>query len=141
MAIWQDCRSHIRWDVALVHLYIFVIKRHILGPTLCPDAKKFAHLRLGLFIAQCSGGGLFSGGPIVICIDRDQLVTRLAEIRARTKNSIELSRRMIDHSFLRFRTSQRNLYAVQRSLELLNTLPKTTDSAMYRELAPDPAKN
>ena len=77
----------------------------------------------------------------MICIDRDQLVTRLAEIRARTKNSIELSRRMIDHSFLRFRTSQRNLYAVQRSLELLNTLPKTTDSAMYRELAPDPAKN
>ena len=77
----------------------------------------------------------------MICIDRDQLVTRLTEIRARTKKSIELSRRMIDHSFLRFRTSQRNLYAVQRSLELLNTLPKTTDSAMYRELAADPAKN
>lgn len=98
---------------------------------------------MGLFIAQSPDANYSQEDPIVICtmaIDRDQLVTRLDEIKARARNSIELSRRMIDHSFLCLKATHRNLYALQRSVELLNALPKTTDLAMYRELTADPAE-
>jgi hypothetical protein len=62
-------------------------------------------------------------------LDRDQLVARLDDIKSRTKRSIELSRSLVDQSFLRFKATHRNLYAAQRSQELLKALPKTSDSA------------
>jgi hypothetical protein len=69
-------------------------------------------------------------------IDRDQLFARLDDIKSRTKSSIEISRRLIDQSFLRFKATHRNLYAAQRSQELLNALPHTKDSAAAsRELS------
>ena len=67
-------------------------------------------------------------------IDRDQLFARLDDIKSRTKSSIETSRRLIDQSFLRFKATQRNLYAARRSQEQLNTLPNKKDSACgFRE--------
>ena len=62
-------------------------------------------------------------------IDRDQLFARLDSIKSRTKSSIEISRRLIEQSFLRFQATQRNLYAAQRSQERLNSLSQTKDSA------------
>ncbi|HUC99683.1 MAG TPA: hypothetical protein VMR88_14435 [Candidatus Polarisedimenticolaceae bacterium] len=62
-------------------------------------------------------------------IDRDQLFARLDDIKSRTKSSIEMSRRLVDKSFLRFRTTHRNLYAARQSQEQLNALPYNKDSA------------
>ena len=61
--------------------------------------------------------------------DWDQLFARLDDIKSRTKSSIEMSRRLIDESFLRFKTTHRNLYAAQLSQEQLNALPRKKDSA------------
>lgn len=74
-------------------------------------------------------------------LDRDQLVARLDDIKSRTKRSIELSRSLVDQSFLRFKATHRNLYAAQRSQELLKALPKTSDSgAGLRELSDHSAR-
>ena len=62
-------------------------------------------------------------------IDRDQLFARLDDIKSRTKSSIEISRRLIDQSFLRFKATHRNLYAAQQSQEQLNSLPQKKDPA------------
>ena len=62
-------------------------------------------------------------------IDRNQLFARLDDIKSRTKSSIEMSRRLIDQSFLRFKATHRNIYAAQRSQEQLNALPRKKDSA------------
>ena len=62
-------------------------------------------------------------------IDRAQLFARLDDIRSRTKSSIEISRRLIDQSFLRFEATHRNLYAAQRLHEQLNALPAKQDPA------------
>jgi len=75
----------------------------------------------------------------VICtvtMDRSQLLAELADIKAKTKSSVELSTRLIDQSFLRFKASHRNLYAVRRSQELLDALLKGLDSGVVcRELS------
>jgi RNase P subunit RPR2 len=69
-------------------------------------------------------------------IDPDQLFARLDDIRARTKSSIEISRRLIDQSFLRFKTTHRNLYAARQSQDRLNALPQTEEStSASRELS------
>ena len=62
-------------------------------------------------------------------IDRDQLFARLDDIKSRTKSSIEMSRRLIDESFLRFKATHRNIYAARRSQEQLNALLWKKDSA------------
>ena len=62
-------------------------------------------------------------------IDRDQLFARLDDIESRTKSSIEISRRLIDQSFLRFKATHRNLYAAQRLHEQLNAFPPKKDPA------------
>jgi hypothetical protein len=62
-------------------------------------------------------------------IDRDQLFARLDDIKSRTKSSIEISRHLVDQSFLRFKATHRNLYAAQRSHEQLNALPDIKNSA------------
>ena len=61
--------------------------------------------------------------------DRHQLFARLDEIKSRTKSSIEISRRLVDQSFVRFKATHRNLYAAQRSHEQLNALPDVQNSA------------
>jgi hypothetical protein len=70
--------------------------------------------------------------PFVIrrkAIDRDQLFARGDDIKSRTKRSIEISRRLIDESFLRFKATHRNLYAAQRLHEQLNAFPPKKDPA------------
>ena len=62
-------------------------------------------------------------------IDRDQLFARLDAIKSRTKSSIEISRRLVDQSFLRFKATHRNIYAAQQSHEQLNALPDVKNSA------------
>lgn len=62
-------------------------------------------------------------------IDRNQLFARLDDIKSRTKSSIEISRRLVDQSFVRFKATHRNLYAAQRSHEQLNALPDVKNSA------------
>jgi RNase P subunit RPR2 len=62
-------------------------------------------------------------------INRDLLFARLDDIKSRTRSSIEMSRRLIDQSFLRFKATHRNLYAAQRSQEQLNALSFKKDSA------------
>ena len=62
-------------------------------------------------------------------IDREQLFARLDEIKSRTKSSIEISRHLIDQSFLRFKATHRNLYAAQRSHEQLDALTERKDPA------------
>ena len=62
-------------------------------------------------------------------IDRNQLFARLDDIKSRTKSSIEISRLLIDQSFLRFKATHRNLYAAQRSHEQLNALPDVKNLA------------
>jgi hypothetical protein len=67
-------------------------------------------------------------------IDRDQLFARLDDIKSRTKSSIEMSRRLVDQSFLRFRATHRNLYAARQSQGQLNALRYKKDSAAgFRE--------
>lgn len=50
--------------------------------------------------------------------------------------------RLIDQSFLRFKETHCNLYAAQRSQELMSALPKTRDSAAVasRALPDQPSK-
>ena len=62
-------------------------------------------------------------------IDRDQLFARLDDIKSRTKSSIEISRRLIEQSFLRFKATHRNLYAAQQSQEQLDALTERKDPA------------
>jgi hypothetical protein len=87
---------------------------------------------LGPFIAPQKANHLTKEESIVIrskAIDRDQLFARLDAIKSRTKSSIEISRRLIDQSFLRLKVTHRNLYAAQRSHEQLNALPDVKNSA------------
>jgi hypothetical protein len=95
------------------------------------DSQKIRKLTAGS--VYCSAkANYFTGGVIVIrskAIDRDQLFARLDDIKSKTKSSIEISRRLIDQSFLRFNATHRNLYAAQRSQERLNALQQTRNSA------------
>jgi hypothetical protein len=63
-----------------------------------------------------------------IAIDRDRLLAELNDIKSRTKSSVELTTRLIDQSFLRFKASHGTLYAVRQSRELLDRLFNTLDS-------------
>ena len=63
-----------------------------------------------------------------IAIDRDRLLAELNDIKTRTKSSVELTTRLIDQSFLRFKASHGTLYAVRQSRELLDRLFNTSDS-------------
>jgi hypothetical protein len=90
------------------------------------------NLRLGPFIAPQKANYLNKEESIVIrskVIDRDQLFARLDDIKSRTKSSIEISRRLVEQSFRRFKATHRNLYAAQRSQEQLNALPYVKNSA------------
>jgi len=66
-------------------------------------------------------------------IDRNQLLDRLDDIKSRTKSSIEISCRLVDQSFVRFKATHRNLYAAQRAHEQLNVLPDVKNSAASHE--------
>ena len=62
-------------------------------------------------------------------IDRDQLFARLDDIKSRTKSSIEISRRLIGQSFLRFKETHHNLNAAQQSHEQLDAQTQRKDPA------------
>lgn len=68
-------------------------------------------------------------------IDPEQLFARLDEIKCRTKSSIEISRHLINQSFLRFKATHRNLYLAQRSQEQLDSWPQKKDSAAVSDEA------
>jgi hypothetical protein len=61
-------------------------------------------------------------------IDLEQVCSQLAERKLRTKSSIELTRLLIDQSFLRFKVSHRSLYAAQQSQERLDRVLKAIES-------------
>ena len=101
------------------------------------------NLRLGPFIAPQKANYLTKEESIVIrskAIDRDQLFARLDDIKSRTKRSIEISRRLVEQSFLRFKATHRNLYAAQRSQEQLNALPYVKNSAAVSQERSDLGK-
>ena len=111
-------------------LYISVSQFSIFGLALALILGKSVILRLGPFIAAQRRITSREEG-IVICrkaIDRDQLFARLDDIKSRTKSSIEISRRLIDQSFLRFKATHRNLNAAQRAQDLLNGSPQIKES-------------
>jgi RNase P subunit RPR2 len=87
---------------------------------------------LGPFIAAQKANYFTGGRPSVTrskLIDRDQLFVRLDDIKSRTTSSLEISRRLIEQSFFRFKATHRNLYAAQRSQEQLDSLPQKKDPA------------
>lgn len=63
-----------------------------------------------------------------MAIDRDRLLAQLDDIKSRTRSSIEVTTRLVDQSFLRFKASHRTLYAVHQSQELLDRLLQASDS-------------
>jgi hypothetical protein len=74
-----------------------------------------------------------------MAIDRDQLLAQLDDIKSRTRSSIEVTTRLVDQSFLRFKASHRTLYAVHQSQELLDRLLQASDSGkVCRELPGKP---
>jgi hypothetical protein len=98
---------------------------------------------LGPFIAPQKANHLTKEESIVIRskpLDRNQLFARLDDIKSRTKSSIEISRRLVEQSFLRFKATHRNLYAAQRSHEQLNALPDVKNSAAVSHERPNLGK-
>ena len=63
-----------------------------------------------------------------MAIDREPLLAQLDDIKSRTKSSIEVTTRLIDQTFLRFKVSHRTLYAVRQSQELLDRSLKALES-------------
>jgi hypothetical protein len=61
-------------------------------------------------------------------IELYELLAQVDNLKSSTKSSIELTTRLIDQSFLQFKTSHRTLYAVQQSQELLDRLLQASDS-------------
>jgi hypothetical protein len=66
-----------------------------------------------------------------MAIDRDRLLAQLDDIKSRTRSSIEVTTRLVDQSFLRFKASHRTLYAVHQSQELLDDCYKHRTQARY----------
>jgi hypothetical protein len=101
------------------------------------NAQTYGRVRLLLV----KGSIVFAKGSNVIIysvIDSSQMLAQLEDIKSRTKKSVERSIRLIDESFLRFQATHRNLYAAQRSQELMKALPKTRSSeAVYRGISED----
>jgi hypothetical protein len=61
-------------------------------------------------------------------IDIEQVCSQLAARKLRIKSSIELTRLLIDQSFLRLKVSHRSLYAAQQSQERLDRFLKAIES-------------
>jgi hypothetical protein len=70
-------------------------------------------------------------------IDLSQLYAKRDYIRYRTKSSSDLTRRLIDQTFLQFKVSHRTLYAAQESQERMNRLLNSVDSGMRSHELPD----
>jgi hypothetical protein len=97
---------------------------------------------MGAFIAGDGLNYLEKEGLIIDTanIDVDELHTQVVEIKLRTRSSIELTRRLIDQSFLRLKVSRGLVYEAQRSKERLDRVLKSMDSSMVcGELAAIPA--
>jgi hypothetical protein len=62
-------------------------------------------------------------------IDLSELRNQVVDRKLRTKSSMELTRRLIDQSFLRFKVSHSLLYAAQQSKERLDRVLKAMDSS------------
>ena len=69
---------------------------------------------------------------VTMNIDLEQVCSELAARKLRTKSSIELTRLLIDQSFLRFKVSHRSLYAAQQSQERLDRVLKAIESGTVR---------
>jgi hypothetical protein len=55
-------------------------------------------------------------------MNMDELRSRLERAQEKTRSSVDLTRRLIDRSFLQLKESHRLLYAAERSKELLVAL-------------------
>jgi hypothetical protein len=69
---------------------------------------------------------------VTMTIDLEQVCSQLAARKLRTKSSIELTRLLIDQSFLRFKVSHRSLYAAQQSQERLDRVLKAIEPGTVR---------
>jgi hypothetical protein len=54
-----------------------------------------------------------------VVMNMDELRSRLEQAQQKTRSSVDLTRRLIDRSFLQLKESHRLLYAAERSKELL----------------------
>jgi hypothetical protein len=61
-------------------------------------------------------------------IDLNQLRNQMTNTESRTKSSIEITRLLIEQSFLRIKVSHRNLYAAQQSKERLDRMLKAVEA-------------
>jgi RNase P subunit RPR2 len=61
-------------------------------------------------------------------IDLSELRAQIDDIRYRTKSSVDLTRRLIDQTFIQFKVSHRTIYAAQESQERMNRLHNAADS-------------
>jgi hypothetical protein len=85
---------------------------------------------MGAFIAGDGLNSLEREGLIIDTrtIDVGELRTQVADIKLRTRSSIELTRRLIDQSFLRLKVSRGLVHEAQRSKERLDRVLKSMDS-------------
>ena len=63
-------------------------------------------------------------------IDVGELRTQVAHVKLRTRSLIELTRSLIDESFLRLKVSRGLVYEAERSKERLDRVLKTNDSSV-----------
>jgi hypothetical protein len=61
--------------------------------------------------------------------DVSELRTQVVDVKLRTRSLIELTRRLIDESFLRLKVSRRLVYEAQQSKERLDRMLKAMDSS------------
>jgi RNase P subunit RPR2 len=95
---------------------------------------------LGAFIAR-DRAKLFAKAGFIIdtrTLDLSELRTQVDRIKLRTKSLTELTTRLIDQSFLRFKVSHGLLYTAQQSKERLDGMLKTMDSRVFDELSDTP---
>jgi hypothetical protein len=57
-----------------------------------------------------------------------KLHDQLADTKLRSRSSIEITRRLIEQSFLQLKVSRRSLYAAHQAKEQLERMLNTTDS-------------
>jgi hypothetical protein len=69
---------------------------------------------------------------VTMTIDLEQVCSQLAARKLRTKSSIELTRLLIEQSFLRFKVSHRSLYAAEQSQERLDRVLKAIEPGTVR---------
>ena len=93
--------------------------------------KKSAKLRLVRLLPVGGAKSSEQEGLIIdtMTMNLSQLHNHLDDTKLRSRTSIEITRRLIDQSFLQLKVSRRSLYAAQQSKEQLERVLNTADSS------------